>query len=123
MVGSRINADVLHFGPNFQGGGCSFDLEILGELNCVAALEFVSVGVSQDSRFCLGSGFFCRPFVPAIGAGEKWSDLVGVFGLAFGTIWRLVHKEWSSPSAGKGKGVCCKLFKLTPRGSFEEVRP
>ena len=114
MVGSRINADVLHFGPNFQGGGCSFDLEILGELNCVAALEFVSVGVSQDSRFCLGSGFFCRPFVPAIGAGEKWSDFVGVFGLTFGTIWRLAHKEWSSPSAGKGKGVCCKLFKLTP---------
>ena len=92
MVGSPINTDVPHLSLNFQGGRCSFELEILDESNCVAALEFVSVGVSQDPFLCFGGGSFCRPFAPAIGADEKWSAFVGVFGPANGTIWSLAHK-------------------------------
>ena len=91
VIGSGIDPDVFHLGSDFQGGGGSFYLEVFGELHGVSALEFVSVSVPQDLGFRVGSGFFSRPFVPAIGAGKERAAFVGVFGLTLGAIWDFAH--------------------------------
>ena len=106
MIGTGIDADVFHFGADFQGGGSALHLEVFGKLDGVATLELVAMGVAEDGRFGLRRCFFGGPFVAAVRAGEERTVFVSVFGLALGAVWNLAHVETiQSASDEGGKGI------------------
>ena len=80
-------ADVFHFGANFQHRRATFHLQIFNDGNAVAVSQQIAVSIFNDQLVAFLCRFCVVPFVGTFRADVHAVIFVGVFGVAFWAVW------------------------------------
>ena len=93
-------ADVFHFGANFQHRRATFHLQIFNDGNAVAVSQQIAVSIFNDKLVAFLCRFCVVPFVGTFRADVHAVIFVGVFGVAFWAVWWW-HVDFLKSQQGK----------------------